>query len=267
MRTSDSWICVARVCGSHRQSVHVAGQRARFHAQRNHRFVLRGVTRFPLRCLRRGLRDFRRDLPTAPGKLFGALAIEGNAVLAAIDFQRREVQMILVLANCRVEFVDALVQQILLAFLRLNGLRVLRFGGGEFFEALGDAFGFGIQFARLTGEHLADDAAHLVANFGIASRLGRLALQRAELLFDFDDDVVDARKIDLRRFELRFRQALLGLELGDARGFFDDRAALVRLGRKDQPDAALLDDGVGIRTQADAHEHFLNVAQPRRRGR
>ena len=36
---------------------------------------------------------------------------------------------------------------------------------------------------------------------------------------------------------------------------------------KDLSDAALFDDGVGIRPQADAHEHFLNVAQARRRGR
>ena len=61
-------------------------------------------------------------------------------------------------------------------------------------------------------------------------------------------------------------QPLFGLEFRDAGGFFDDGAALHRLGGQNLADAALLDDGVGIRTQADAHEHFLNVAQPRRRG-
>src|SRR4029077_9126263 len=57
-------------------------------------------------------------------------------------------------------------------------------------------------------------------------------------------------------------QALLGLEFCYAGSFFDDGAALHGLGRKNQADAALLDDSVGIGTQADTHEHFLDVAEP-----
>src|SRR6266568_3824098 len=48
-----------------------------------------------------------------------------------------------------------------------------------------------------------------------------------------------------------------------ASGFLDDGAPFHRFGGKDQPDAPLLDDGVRIRPQPHAHEHFLNVAQPR----
>ena len=129
------------------------------------------------------------------------------------------------------------------------------------------ALGFRVQFARFPGKHLADDAAHLVANFRIAARLGGLALQRAELFFHFDDDVVHARKIQLGGFQLGFAEALLRLEFGDAGGFFDDGAAFHGLGGEDLADAALLDDGVGIGAESHAHEHFLNVAQAGRRGR
>ena len=66
-----------------------------------------------------------------------------------------------------------------------------------------------------------------------------------------------------RGFELGFGQALLGLELGDAGGLFDDGAAVGGLGAEHLADAALLDDGVGVRAQADAHEEVLNVAQAR----
>ena len=105
--------------------------------------------------------------------------------------------------------------------------------------------------------------AHLLAQFRIAPRLGRLPLQRSQLLFHFHENVVHAREIEFRGFEFRFRQAPLGLVHGDARGFFDDRAPVHRLRVQNLADAALLDDGVAIRAEADAHEKFLNVAQPR----
>ena len=88
-------------------------------------------------------------------------------------------------------------------------------------------------------------------------------MSEAELLFDFDQDVVDAREIDARGFELGFGQAALGLVHRDARGLFDDRAAIHGLRIQDLADAALLDDGVGIGAQAHAHEEFLDVAETR----
>ena len=108
---------------------------------------------------------------------------------------------------------------------------MLRFGSRKFLQPLADALSLAIQLARLARQHLPHDAAHLIANFRVAPRLGRLPLQRAKLLFHFHDDIVDAVEIDLRGFELRFRQPLLRLEFRDAGSLFDDRSPLVRLGR------------------------------------
>ncbi len=127
-----------------------------------------------------------------PGELFGALPVERDAIFAAVHFERREIQDILVLPDLGIQFVNSLVQPVLLAFLLLDGSRALQFGGGQFFELFGSALGFGVQLARLARQHLANDAAHLVADFGVAPRLGGLALQRAKLFFDFHHDVVDA---------------------------------------------------------------------------
>src|SRR5438876_6160507 len=197
-----------------------------------------------------------------PDEFLGALPVEGDAILAAVGLERRKIQNILVLPNFRVQLVNPLIQPILFAFLLLDGGGALQFRGVQLLKLLGDAFGFGVQFARLARQHLANDAAHLIANFGIAARFGGLALQRAKLLFDLHHDVVDAGEIDLRRFELGFRETLLSLEFRDASGFLDDGAALHGFRGENQTDTALLDNGVGVRAEADAHEHFLNVAKP-----
>ena len=70
-------------------------------------------------------------------------------------------------------------------------------------------------------------------------------------------------KVQLRRFQLRFRQPLLRFVFCDSRGFFDDGAPVGRLARQDHPDAALLDDRVRIGPEPHSHEKFLHVAQPR----
>src|SRR6478609_1997212 len=44
----------------------------------------------------------------------------------------------------------------------------------------------------------------LVTQPFVSARLRRLAFQRPMLLFDFEDDVVDAGQVLLRRFELQF---------------------------------------------------------------
>ena len=108
---------------------------------------------------------------------------------------------------------------------------------------------------------IAKQAAHLLAKFGIAPCFRSLPFQRCELLFHFDENVVHARKIDLRGFELRFREPPLRLVHRDARGLFDDGAAIHRLRIQDLADAALLDDRVTVRAQPHAHENFLDVAK------
>ena len=76
-------------------------------------------------------------------------------------------------------------------------------------------------------EHLLP-APHLVAQPRVAPRLGRLPLERAALLLDLEDDVVDAREVLLRRFELELGGAAARLVFGDARGFFDQLAPIGR---------------------------------------
>ncbi len=68
-------------------------------------------------------------------------------------------------------------------------------------------------------------------------------------------------RVELGVLEASFRQPLARFVLGDAGGFFNDGAAVGRLAAQDLPDATLLDDGVGLRAKAGAHEDVLNVAQ------
>ena len=133
--------------------------------------------------------------------------------------------------------------------------------GGNFADQARKPLGFCVKLAGLAGENLPQQAAHLLAHFGVTPGLGRLALERCQLLFDLDVDIVHARQIQLGRFQLGLGQALLGFVLGDAGGFLDDGAAVGRLGAEHLPDAALLDDGVGVRAQPDAHEEVLDIAQ------
>ena len=95
----------------------------------------------------------------------------------------------------------------------------------------------------------------------IALGLGGLALQRIHLPRDFLENVIHAGQVQLGVFQARFGQPLLGLELGDAGGLFDDGAAIRGTAAQDLPDASLLDQGVGFRPQAGPHEQFLNIAQ------
>jgi hypothetical protein len=106
------------------------------------------------------------------------------------------------------------------------------------------------------------EVADLRAVLLVALGLLRLALERGERLLDLFDDVRDAQQVLLRVVHLAFSGLLLGLELGDARGLFDQRAAVFGLGRHDQADAALLDDRVrGLAADAGAQEQVGHVHQ------
>src|SRR5208337_1437446 len=86
--------------------------------------------------------------------------------------------------------------------------------------------------------------------------------QRVHLPRDFLKNVIDASQVLACAFKPQLGQPLLGLETCNAGGFFNNRAAIVRLGAQQLPDALLADDGVTFRPQARAHENVLNVAQP-----
>ena len=119
----------------------------------------------------------------------------------------------------------------------------------------------GIHRGHAAGQHNAQPAAQFVAHGSEALGLGGLALEAVHLPRDFFEDVVDAGEVLLRAFEAQLGETLLGFEAGDAGGFFDDGAAIVRLGAEQLADALLADDGVALRAEAGAHEDVLNVAQ------
>ena len=95
----------------------------------------------------------------------------------------------------------------------------------------------------------------------VAARLRRLALERTALLFDLEDDVVDAGEVLLRRLELQLRGAAAGLVLRDARGLLDQLTTIRRPRAEDHPDLALLDDRVGLGAEPGVHHQFVDVAQ------
>ncbi len=121
--------------------------------------------------------------------------------------------------------------------------------------------GIALQQAVLAGKHDAEAAFEFGLELAVALGFGGLALERIDLARDLFEDVVDARQILLGAFQLGLGQALAGLELGDAGGLFDDRAAVLRLRAENLADAALLDDGVAFRAEAGAHEEILDIAQ------
>src|SRR5690606_30065623 len=119
----------------------------------------------------------------------------------------------------------------------------------------------GVQIAIAPREQHLLPAAQLLAQALVAPRLGRLPLQAAALLLHLVDDVVDAREVLLRRFELQLGRAPARLVLRDARRFFDQLPAIGRTRGQDHPDLALLDDGVGLRAEARVHQQLVDVLQ------
>ena len=95
------------------------------------RLVAARIARFPLRRLRGDGLAFRGKLFVAPGQVPRcACWLKVMRFSHAVHFQRGLVQHVLVLADFGVQRIDALVQAVLIAFLFVNGLRVLRFRGG-----------------------------------------------------------------------------------------------------------------------------------------
>ena len=129
-------------------------------------------------------------------------------------------------------------------------------------QGCGKPVGFGLQTARFAGKYQAQQSAHLVAEFCIASRFRSLPFEGRKLLFDLHEYIVDAREIELGGLEFGFREPLLAFVFGYSGGFLDDGAAVRWLGTQNLADTALFDDGIGIRPEADAHKQFLNIPEP-----
>ena len=136
--------------------------------------------------------------------------------------------------------------------LDLGSERVDLFSGGGLFE---------VKLGHAAGEDDTEAGAEFVAECAVTLGLGGLALEGGHLAGYFVEDVVDAGEIEAGGFETEFGEAFLGLETGDAGGFFEDSAAVERLGAEELADAFLADDGVGFAAEAGAHENVLDVAQ------
>src|SRR2546430_1993085 len=95
----------------------------------------------------------------------------------------------------------------------------------------------------------------------VAAGFASLTLQRTDLALHFADEIGDAKEILLGVFQFAERFLFLRLEFGDARGFFEDHAAILGFGREDLGDIALGHDAVTRPAHAGAHEKLLDVLE------
>ena len=132
-----------------------------------------------------------------------------------------------------------------------------------------------VQFRRLRFDLLELVVHHLEAPAGcedveltklgfegfVAAGLAGLALQGPDLPFHFPDYVGETEQVGFRVIEFPDGLLLVGLELGDAAGFLEDCAAVLRAGAEDTVDSALFHERVGGRTDAGIHEQALDILQ------
>ena len=95
----------------------------------------------------------------------------------------------------------------------------------------------------------------------VAPRLARLSLQRADLALYFLDNVTDAQKICLGRFELAQRVAFLRFIFCNPGRFFKNRAAIFWTRAQDHVDLTLFHHRVSGPRDAGVGKKILNVAK------
>ena len=103
------------------------------------------------------------------------------------------------------ELIVARAEPLLLGFEFVQRTRRVGLGGRHFAQSPLEPLGFGIELLRLAREHDSQRAAHLFAQFRIAPRLRSLPLERRELFFDFDENVVHAREISRATLRVSLR--------------------------------------------------------------
>ena len=194
----------------------------------------------------------------------GLLRIERDLLLAAVDLELVTVHRLARAGRGIVgrRQLDANAGEVVLDFGQPRGGDA--FVGARFLQARAGRLDGVRQRAVTPREQHLLPPAHLVAQAGVTAGLGGLPLQRSALLVDFVDDVVEAREVLLRGFELQLGRAAARLVLGDPGGLFDQLAPIGRARAQDHPDLALLDDGVGLLAQAGIHQQFVDVLQPAR---
>ena len=94
----------------------------------------------------------------------------------------------------------------------------------------------------------------------VAAGLAGLPLQIAELAFKLGAQVLGAGQIGLGGAQFQFRLVPAGVQAGDVGGFFQNRAAVFRLGADQRADAPLADHRRGARARRQIGEQGLHVA-------
>jgi len=103
------------------------------------------------------------------------------------------------------------------------------------------------------------EAAQLVAQLAILLRFARLALERADLAFDLADHVGETQQIRFGLIDLAQRFFAVSLELGDAGGLLENRAAVLWFGGEDGVDLPLGHHRIRGGADAGAHEKPMDI--------
>src|ERR1700687_4101877 len=110
-------------------------------------------------------------------ELAHALQVEVDAILGAIELKSCLPKKILIMAQFGVERIRSLGELLDFLFASPYGFALLRFTCAQFGEELRETLGLRIELVGLAGENLPNEAAHLLADFGITTGLGCLALE------------------------------------------------------------------------------------------
>ena len=115
MRASVDWFRAGNFRSRRGQCGKIAWTRD-FSLQDSNGLPMSSRAGFHLRGLRGGLFDLQMKLLAAAREFVGALPIEENSIFAAVQFQRRLAEHVLVLPQFAFELVRARVQLLLLGF-------------------------------------------------------------------------------------------------------------------------------------------------------
>ena len=211
-----------------------------------------------------GLRDVEPVALDEGLGLCGALVVRRDAVFGGECPVAEGLHTVADGAGLGLEFLQALAEGVEFALL-LGNFRLVDVAGFLALRELGAQRG---KFVRELAVVFMGDVGVEDAEVGedrlVAAGLRSLALEGADLAFHFLDDVLDADEVRLGVFELAEGFLFLGLEFRDARGLFENRAAVFRAVAEDLVDLPLLHDRVGAAAHAGVHEQLVDVAQAAR---
>ena len=180
-----------------------------------------------------GRGDFAAVALAERGELLRALLVENDAALVIRDARAEVVHHLARLLQRLLHLLQRGAMHGGLALLALDfalGLRLARRAGRRAprrraVRWLFEGIPLAARAVRLHGAEIGDQRL-------VAARLAGLPLERADLALHLFDDVLQAHEIRLGRLQLAQRLFLLRLEAGDAGRFLEDRAPVLRAGRR-----------------------------------